>query len=75
MKQATDGHADKSFRIESTGNSKRRFPDLHNLPKPRWRDALAALAGPAIRMHKYRNLHKSMFYDVMCQMDGCESGQ
>jgi hypothetical protein len=75
MKHATDRHTDKSFRIESTGNSKRRFPDLHNLPKPRWRDALAALAAPAIRMHQYRNLHKSMFYDAICQMDDCEAGR
>jgi len=75
MKHAADGHTDKSFRIELTGSSKRRFPDLHNLRKSRWRDALAALAGPAIRMHKYRNLHKSMFYDAMGQMDGCESGR
>jgi len=75
MKHAAEAHTDKSFRIESTGSSKRRFPDLHNLQKPRWRDALAALAGPAVRMHKYRNLHKSMFYDVMCQMDSCEAGR
>ena len=50
----------------------RHFPDLHILPKPRWRDALKALAGPALRMHEYRNLHRSMFYDAMCQMDGCK---
>jgi hypothetical protein len=43
-----------------------RFPDLHSLPKPRWRDALIALAAPAIRVHEYRNLHKSMFYQAMC---------
>ena len=29
-----------------------RFPDWHNLPKPRWRDVLRALTGPAARMHR-----------------------
>jgi hypothetical protein len=51
------------------GNSDTRFPDLSNRPKPRWRDALLALASPAIRVHEYRNLHKAMFYDVMCELD------
>lgn len=43
--------------------------DLHNLPKPRWRDALKALASPATRVHQYRNLHKAMFYEAVCQLD------
>lgn len=34
-----------------------RFADWHNVPKPRWRDTLRALAAPATRMHAYRNLH------------------
>jgi hypothetical protein len=72
MKQAAAARTDKSFRVESTGNSKPRFPGLHNLPKPLWRDALSALVAPAMRMHQYRNLHRSMFYDAMCQMDGCK---
>ena len=42
-----------------------RFADLHNLPKPRWRDALRALAAPALRLHQYRNLHRAMIYDAM----------
>lgn len=75
MRYAAAARTDKSFRVESTGDSKPRFPDLHNLPKPRWRDALAALAAPAIRMHEYRNLHKSMFYEAVCQMDGCKEEQ
>ena len=37
----------------------------------RWRAALKALAMPATRVHNYRNLHRVMFYDVMCQLD-CE---
>ena len=75
MKNAAACHTHKSFRAESTCNSNRRIPDLHNLPKPRWRDALSALVAPAVRMHKYRNLHRSMFYDAMCQVDGCEEGR
>jgi hypothetical protein len=46
-----------------------RFPDYQNLPKPRWRDTLAALAAPAIHMHEYRNLHKSMFYQALCEYE------
>jgi len=46
-----------------------RFADLSNLPKPRWRDALVALALPALRVHNYRNLHKSMFYEAVCDVD------
>ncbi len=46
-----------------------RFPDLHNLPKPRWRDAFKALAAPARRVHDYRNLHRQMFYDAVGQLD------
>jgi len=51
------------------GDSGARFPDLNNPPKLRWRDALAALASPALRMHSYRNLHKSMFYEAVCDVD------
>jgi len=46
-----------------------RMADLHNLQKPRWRDALAALASPARRLHAYRNLHQTMFYDALCDLD------
>ena len=46
-----------------------RFADLHNPPKPRWRDALKALARPAARVHAYRNLHRSMFYEAVCELD------
>lgn len=46
-----------------------RLADLHNPPKPRWRDALRALVRPATRVHQYRNLHRSMFYDVMGEID------
>ena len=51
------------------GNSKARLVDLHNPEKPRWRDALLALAAPATRVHEYRNLHRSMFYEALCDLD------
>lgn len=46
-----------------------RLPDLHNLPKPTWRDAIKGLVGPAARIHHYRNLHRTMFYDVVADLD------
>lgn len=51
-----------------------RLADLHNPPKPRWRDALNALARPAARMHEYRNLHREMFYEAVCEFD-CKDRQ
>lgn len=46
-----------------------RFADWHNLPKPRWRDALKALASPAKRVHRYRNLRSAIFYDAIDEVD------
>ena len=46
-----------------------RLPDLHNLPKPGWREAIAALIGPAARVHHYRNLHRSMVNNAITQLD------
>jgi len=52
------------------GKSEARLVDLHNPQKPTWREAFLALASPATRVHNYRNLHKSMFYKAMCEIDG-----
>ena len=46
-----------------------RFPDWSNPPKPRWRDALIALAGPATRVHRYRNLRSAAVYEAMSELD------
>ncbi len=46
-----------------------RFSDWSNPPKPRWRDALIALAGPATRVHRYRNLHTAALDDAMGESD------
>jgi len=46
-----------------------RLVDASNLPKPRWRDVLAALVSPATRMHQYRNLRAEMFNDAADDLD------
>jgi hypothetical protein len=69
MKHYRHAHAELPLRAQSICGAKARFPDMRNLPKPRWRDALAALAGPAMRLHGYRNLHKLTFYQAICQLD------
>lgn len=51
-----------------------RLPDLSNLPKPRWRDALRLLAGPAVRLHRYRNLRNAMLYHLLSAGTGHRSG-
>ena len=43
--------------------------NLRGHPGFRWREALKALAMPATRVHNYRNLHRHMFYDAMCELD------
>ena len=45
------------------------FPCKGNLPKPKWRDVLTALASPAMRLHKYRNLRSAILYDTMHDYD------
>ena len=74
MKHYRHAHAETAPRVQTICGSETRLPDLGILPKPRWRDALAALAGPAMRLHGYRNLHKSTFYQAICQLD-CKEGQ
>ena len=74
MLEATEGNTMKhrvhdNVEMSLRGKSRARFADLHNLQKPRWRDALVALAAPAKRVHEYRNLHKSMFYEALCDID------
>lgn len=57
--------ADNAIADRLHRQSRVRFADWHNLPKPRWRDALRALAAPAERMHSYRNLHSRALDAVM----------
>ena len=49
--------------------SRARFADWHNLPKPTWRSALRALAAPATRVHHYRNLRTAILEDAMRDLD------
>jgi hypothetical protein len=46
-----------------------RFIDLSNPPKPRWRDALALLAAPAMRIHRYRNLNSAAVDELIGHRD------
>ena len=48
------------------------FPCKGNLPKPKWREAIAALMKPAIRVHEYRNLRSAIFYDAVHKDDCCK---
>ena len=48
------------------------FPCKGNLPKPKWREFLTALARPAVRVHEFRNLRSAIFYDAMHEDDCCK---
>jgi hypothetical protein len=48
------------------------FPCKGNLPKPKWRDAIAALVKPAVRIHEYRNLRSAIFYEASREDDCCK---
>ena len=50
-------------------SNNRNRVDLRNRPDSRWQLALKALVKPATRMHEYRNLHRTMFYNTMCEQD------
>jgi len=43
--------------------------DVSGEPRMGWRAALRALAMPATRVHNYRNLHRTMFYDAIGEID------
>ena len=58
-----------SVRETLANQSQARLADWHNLPKPRWRDAIKALASPATRVHRYRNLRSAIFYDAIDDVD------
>ncbi len=45
------------------------FPCKGNLPKPKWREAIAALAKPAVRIHKSSNLRSAIFYVAISEYD------
>ncbi len=38
-----------------------------------WRDALAALASPIVRLHRLRNIRTQMLRDALCDHDGCNA--
>ena len=48
------------------------FPCKGNLPKPKWRQVLTALATPAVRIHNFRNLRTAIVYDTLSRYDSCD---
>jgi hypothetical protein len=52
--------------MKSTQNNR---AGLRRPGESRWHAALRVLAMPAQRVHNYRNLHRSMFYEAMGQLD------
>ncbi len=51
------------------------FPCKGNLPKPKWRQILTALATPAVRIHNFRNLRTAIVYDTLSQYDSCDRSE
>ena len=51
------------------------FPCKGNLPKPKWRQVLTALATPAVRIHNFRNLRTAIVYDALSQYDSCDRSE
>ncbi len=37
-----------------------------------WRNALAALVSPFVRLHELRNVRTRMLHDALCDLDGCD---
>ena len=65
MKRHDSKHDRAPVRHQQRDADAQRFPDWRNVAKPRWRDALRALAAPASRVHRYRNLRSALFYDLL----------
>ena len=38
-----------------------------------WRDALAALVSPVVRLHRLRNIRSQMLRDALYDHDGCNA--
>ncbi len=36
-----------------------------------WREAIARLASPMVRLHHLRNMRTQMMRDALCDIDGC----
>ena len=51
------------------------FPCKGNLPKPKWRQVLTALATPAVRIHNFRNLRTTIVYDTLSLYDRCDESE
>ncbi len=54
---------------EFRGNLSGSLTSQHRIA---WRNALAALASPMIRLHHLRNIRTQMLRDALCDLDGCD---
>jgi hypothetical protein len=57
----------------ATGSREPGIPVVGKPPKPRWRAALAGLAGPVVRVHRFRNLRTAMLYDALALDQDCDN--
>jgi len=53
----------------STAELARATGILSRIRRISWKEALAEIASPAIRLHRYRNAHNRMLVDALCKMD------
>ncbi len=57
-------HCNDEFRRELSGS-------LNKQHRVAWRNALAALVSPMIRLHHLRNIRTQMLRDALGDLDGC----
>lgn len=69
MKSCPVHCVDKAYGEHWLADAPSRFPDLRHRFRVRWKDALAALLGPAERLHHLRSLRSAMFYHAVDQVD------
>ncbi|MDX1517356.1 MAG: hypothetical protein R3288_10975 [Woeseiaceae bacterium] len=69
MKDCAERCADEAIRSTLVCVEMPRFPDLRHRFRVGWRDALRALWGPAVRMHRLRNLRAELFDDAVDRLD------
>jgi hypothetical protein len=73
MKQGCEKRHGTPVAPSAAGSREPGIPGFGKLPKPRWRAALAGLAGPVVRVHRFRNLRTAMLYDALSRDQDCGS--
>ncbi len=62
---AHDCHCTDHFR----GHPSKSLSARHRIA---WREAIARLASPMVRLHRLRNIRTQMLRDAICSIDGCQ---